>query len=233
MSFFPTPRTARPRLICLPNAGGGTADYRRWRLPQHEVLPARLPGRESRLAERPYRSMAPLIEDLADETPTDRPYAIYGHSLGSWLAFELVRELRRRGARLPTRLLLGARHAPHIPTATPPLGRLPRAAFLDGMAQQYGAIPEVLRNDPALLDAFLPALRADVVMLDDYRYAEQPPLPIPLDLFHATDDPTVAESDAVAWSIHSTERFGFHRVEGGHFFLRQPGFDAVVAGVLG
>ncbi|MEZ4322030.1 MAG: thioesterase domain-containing protein [Myxococcota bacterium] len=225
MTPFPRPTTGF-RLFCLPNAGGGTVDFRRWSLPDTDVLPACLPGRETRLHERPYRSMPPLVEDLADALPTDRPYAMYGHSMGSWLAFELVRELRRRGHRLPTHLWVGARHAPHLPTSTPPLGRLPQAAFLEGMQARYGAIPDVLLGDPELLKTFLPALRGDVVLLDDYRYAEEAPLDVPITVFRGADDPTVSEAEARAWEAHTTGPFALHTVPGGHFFHREPDFPA-------
>ncbi|MCB9673488.1 MAG: thioesterase [Alphaproteobacteria bacterium] len=232
MSFFGASTGTGSRLFCLPNAGGGTADFRRWVVAGAEVLPACLPGRETRLHERPYRSMPPLVEDLADDLPTDRPYALYGHSMGAWLAFELVRELRRRGARLPVRLIVAARHAPQVPTRTPPLGRLPQQAFLDGMQERYGAIPDVLLADPELLKAFLPALRADVVLLDDYRYTEEPALDVPIDVFHASDDPTVTRAEAEAWAVQTTAGFALHEVRGGHFFLREPGFDDAIAALL-
>ncbi len=233
MPFFP-PTTARPRLVCLPNAGGGTADFHRWiRHPSWssdvQLLPARLPGRESRLAERPYRNLEPLVDDLADELPTDEPYVIYGHSMGAWTAFELVHRLRDRSAPQPRALLVGARHAPHLPTSTPALGRLPQSEFLEGMQARYGAIPKVLLDDPELLRTFLPALRADVVALDDYRFVERPPLDLPLTVFHAPDDPTMSEAEAQAWSVHTSADFTRIPVSGGHFFLRD---DAAIAVIL-
>jgi surfactin synthase thioesterase subunit len=237
MAFFPPPTGAAHRLVCLPNAGGGTADFRRWvRHPSWpsdlELLPARLPGRETRLAERPYRHLGPLVDDLADGLPTDRPYAIYGHSMGAWTAFELVRTLRERGHTLPRALLVGARHAPQVPTTTPPLGRLPQAAFLEGMQARYGAIPKVLLDDPELLRTFLPALRADVVALDDYTYTEAAPFDLPLHVFHSPDDPTVERSEAEAWGVHTTGAFTCTAVPGGHFFLRDDdAIDAVLTAV--
>lgn len=230
MSFFSRPGPG-PRLICLPSAGGGTADFRRWKI-DCTVMPACLPGRERRLSERPYRSMAPLVEDLADALPVEVPFSLYGHSMGAWIAFELVRELRRRELPLPDRLLVGARRAPHLPSALPALGRLSRAAFLDGMQQHYGAIPQVLLDSPELMDTFLPALRADVLLLDDYGYREQAPLDLPLHVFCADDDPTVTASEVEAWRLHTTGAFRVHRVSGGHFFHREPQLPARLAPLL-
>jgi medium-chain acyl-[acyl-carrier-protein] hydrolase len=227
MSLF-LPRHANPalRLVCLPCAGAGIADYVRWTsmFPADvEVLPARLPGREARLAERPYRSMSTLVSDLADALPVDRPYVLYGHSMGSWLAFELTRELRRRGSTLPRHLHLAARRAPDVPTTDPPLGRLPRAEFLSGMQARYGAIPATLLNEPAVLDAFLPGLRADVTLLDDHVHLEEPALDVPFTVWLGCDDRTVARPDAERWARHSTVGCVIREVPGGHFFHREPG----------
>lgn len=235
MSLF-VPKHANPawRLVCLPCAGGGAADFLRWvpRVPADvEVLPARLPGREARLSERPYRAMGTLVADLADVLPVDRPFALYGHSLGSWVAFELARELRRRGAPPPRALHLAARRAPHVPYAEPKLGRLPRSEFLAGMQARYGAIPAALLNEPAVLDAFLPALRADVTLLDDHVHREEPVLDVPITVWRGADDTTVSASDSEAWALHAGGSFDVRVVPGGHFFHRDPSFPELLFGV--
>lgn len=222
MSLFQIQRPeASRRLVVLPYAGGGTADFRRWRVPEDvEVLPARLPAREGRLSERPYRVLSALVEDLVAELPTDRPYVLYGHSLGAWVAYELVHALRAAGRPLPLRLGVGARQAPHAPSRITPLGRLPRAEFIAGMIERYDAIPAVLLSRPEVLDTFLPALRADVTLYEDYTHTDRPPLDLPIDAFTATDDPTVDRTDTLAWARHTTGPFRLHAVTGGHFFHR-------------
>ena len=222
MSLFQIQRPeAALRLIVLPYAGGGTADFRRWQVPDDvEVLPARLPAREGRLSERPYRLLSALVDDLVTELPTDRPYVLYGHSLGAWVAYELAHALRAAGRPLPLRIGVGARQAPHRPSNLVPLGRLPRAEFIAGMIERYDAIPEVLRSRPELLDTFLPALRADVTMYEDYVHTPRPLLDVPLHAFTADDDPSVDREDTLAWGEHTTGDFRFHPVTGGHFFHR-------------
>lgn len=229
-TLFPVPRPdAARRWICLPCAGGGAADYARWRpaFPADvEILPARLPGREARLSERPYRGAASLVADLADAVPTDLPYVLYGHSMGAWLAFALARELRSRGRPSPGALHLAARRPPDAPSDEPKLGRLPRQGFLDGMQGRYGAIPDVLLAEPTLLDAFLPALRADVTLLDDWVHVDEPPLDVPFVVWLGADDRTVTRSEGEGWARHTTGSCVVREVPGGHFFHREPGFPA-------
>src|SRR5204863_267227 len=85
------------------------------------------PGRESRLAEAPFERMAPLIDALATaiEPHLAQPFSFGGHSMGAVVAFELIRELRRRGLPAPRILIASAARAPqfrrnHVaPPATP------------------------------------------------------------------------------------------------------------------
>jgi medium-chain acyl-[acyl-carrier-protein] hydrolase len=216
---------AHQRLFCLPYAGGGSAAFRGWAdsLPATiDVCPVVLPGREHRMRE-PAVADLPALADaiLTAITPLIRrtPYAIYGHSMGAWLAFELARAARRRRLPGPDHLFVGARQAPHVPSAHPPLSHLDRDAFIAGVQERYQAIPEALLAQPAILDMFLPTLRADFGALDTYRFAEEPPLDLPITAFRGARDSIVAPEGLRAWSQHTTGAFVQHTMPGGHFFL--------------
>ncbi|MGH3799012.1 MAG: thioesterase II family protein, partial [Pseudonocardiaceae bacterium] len=93
---------ARLRLICLPPAGGGASRYRDW--PAHfpdevEVVSVQLPGRENRFHEPPIESMEQLVGPLLDGLTSHLtpPFALFGHSMGALIAFELARRMRPRG----------------------------------------------------------------------------------------------------------------------------------------
>jgi len=110
--WFAGPRTnpnAQLRLFCFPYAGGGTLMYRNWarNLPATiEICRAQLPGREVRLKESGLTRLNPLVLALADaiEPYLDLPFAFFGHSMGTLIAFELTRELQRRHGLTPTNL---------------------------------------------------------------------------------------------------------------------------------
>jgi surfactin synthase thioesterase subunit len=107
---------AAPRLFWFPHAGGGASAAARFRVARYSVCPARLPGRESRLKEQAFESMAQLVDALAAaiEPYTPQPFAFFGHSMGAVVAFELVRLLRKRGRPLPGRLIASAARAPQF-----------------------------------------------------------------------------------------------------------------------
>lgn len=222
MSFFGAMGAAPRRLFVFPHAGGSDQEARAWRAPPGlDVHAAVLPGRGRRASERPYRAMEPLVEDLADTLPTDRPFVFYGHSFGALVAFALARELRTRGLSGPTALIVGARGAPHVPEALPLLSRLDQAAFLEEADRRWGGIPDGLRAHPDLLALFLKAVRADVLVLERWAPADEPPLDVPIVAVHAHDDPSVPADAVAAWREHTTGAFAVHTVSGGHFFHRE------------
>src|SRR5690242_2395400 len=93
----PRPSEPRVRLLLLPNAGAGASTFRAWTAPESvQLLPIQLPGREDRLFEPPYAHLSDLVPALAAalEPWLDLPFAIYGHSMGALIAFELTRWLR-------------------------------------------------------------------------------------------------------------------------------------------
>lgn len=222
---------ASGRLICLPYAGGGTADYRAWRdgLPTTvDLCPVVLAGRERRLSQTPISRMPELVDAMiGDLAPLLRrtPYALYGHSMGAWLAFELAREARRRHLPAPVHLIVGARRAPHLPSRHAPLSHLPDAAFVQAVQDRYRAIPEPVLRDPGIMALFLPALRADLTLLDQYAYVEEAPLDVPITALFGREDTLVEEADVRAWHVHTTGRFEARGLYGGHFFLRDQAED--------
>src|SRR5438128_2174397 len=98
----PGPGDAVLRLFCFPCAGGTPLTYHTWNelLPSAiEVSAIQLPGRGFRAREEPCRDLETLARAAADGLRPflDEPFALFGHSLGALTAFELARELRRRG----------------------------------------------------------------------------------------------------------------------------------------
>ena len=119
------PAEPRARLVCLPWAGGGAGPFREWRNlvpPETELLAVRLPGRESRLDDPPPADLAAAVSGLADDLQAlpSLPTVLFGHCSGGLLAFELVRELRRRGVELPGRLVVASCEAPGAADRAPP-----------------------------------------------------------------------------------------------------------------
>ncbi len=219
------PYNLRLKLFCFPYAGGGPAAFRGWAETLKdagvEVCGIRLPARDIRVDEEPLLS---VFDAVAPITLTilrmlDGPYALYGHSLGAILAFETARALRREGASEPEHLLASASQAPQLPWNHPPMRDLECQPFLREIQARYGDIPGAVLNDRELLDLLLPGLRADVHMVETYRYSPEAPLDCPVTVYGGIQDKMVTRQSLDAWREQTTNTFRFHMVPGDHFCL--------------
>jgi medium-chain acyl-[acyl-carrier-protein] hydrolase len=215
---------ARLRLFCFPFAGGGATAFRPWAhelSPTIEVCPVQPPGRESRFREPAFASMTALVMALADALRThfERPFAFYGYSMGAIVAFELARELRRRGTGLPTRLIVSGRGAPHLPSRHVQMHALSDDEFRAELRRLRGTPAAVLDNDE-LMQMVLPTLRADFTAHETYVLADGPPLDCPILAIGGADDDLAPPADLDAWREHTTARFETHILPGDHFFLQ-------------
>jgi surfactin synthase thioesterase subunit len=220
--------SARLGLYCLAHAGGGASAYRTWlgKLPGVAVLPVQPPGREARLREPPHRRMAPLVAELADAVLADavpagsshgRPYAVYGHSLGAMVAFELLREIRRRGQPGPVHLFVSGCVAPHTTFDDGPPVRDMTRPELVATLRRLGGTPEWLLSDPSVLDMIEPAVRADFSVKETYTYLSEPPLDVPITVLPSTGDPRASQELMARWREQTTGEFDLHTFTGGHF----------------
>jgi surfactin synthase thioesterase subunit len=222
------------RLVCFHYAGAGPSVFREWpRLlpPSVEVCAVHLPGRETRLREKPLAEMSPLVEILGEHLRPflDLPVSFFGHSMGAVLAFEVARYQRRHGRRMPEYLFVSGRRAPQLPWIRSPIGHLPDAEFVDEINRRYQAIPDVVRQDPALMALFLPALRADFALLDTYLCTPEEPLSCPIAAFGGVADDLVSAEDLSLWRDQTTAAFTALLFPGGHFFVNSARQDLVAA----
>ena len=221
---------ARVRLYCFPFAGGGASSYRGWQaaLPDEiEVWPVQPPGREARIQEPAFTAVEPLVEALAgaleDDPGGGRPFALFGHSMGSLIAYELARALARQGRPGPAHLFVSAHRAPQQPPPEDPIHGLPEPEFRDRLRRLNGTPEEVLEH-PELMELLGPLLRADFALNENYRHGDGRPLACPVTAFGGAGDPDVSPEDLRRWAERTTGPFRLHLFPGDHFFLHHgPG----------
>jgi medium-chain acyl-[acyl-carrier-protein] hydrolase len=174
------------------------------------------------LREKPFTSMCPLIEALAAELEAcdERPYALYGHSLGGIIAFELARAMRARGGRQPLHLFASASRAPHLPCQRPAIRDLSDIELLEEVHHRYESVPLQLMTDPELRELLLPCLRADLALLETYQYVEAEPLACGITCFGAIRDRMVSSDAIEQWRMHTSGKFRMQLLEGSHLFLQ-------------
>jgi len=217
------------RLFCLPYVGGAAWTFEPWRglLGEDvELCTVELPGRGSRMREPAFSRMGALVEALASAVTDelDVPYALYGHSMGSLVAFELARELRRRDLPEPQVLFASGGPAPRLSGQRMAVHRpeVHRATDEQVIARllSLGGLPEEVMAEPALLKAFLPAIRADFAVFETYEYRPERLLGCPIVVLTGRDDAEVPPAHSLPWSRETTGPAEHRVLPGGHFFLR-------------
>jgi surfactin synthase thioesterase subunit len=223
---LPRPNPAATRsLVCLSYCGGGTAPFRAWA----GVLPADVelaivcyPGRESRYGEPFCRDWAALAEDtmaaLALLGP--RPYALFGHSMGSVLAFDVTAALEQRGGHAPTALIVSGGDAPSRYAAQ--RAKPPTAADSDeqlvAWLRDTGQVDAEVLGDADLRSIAVDLLRADLVAAETYRYTPGVTVSAPVHLLYGADEDEPAADVTARWRLLARGPFQADVLAGGHFY---------------
>ncbi|MCX5345156.1 thioesterase II family protein [Streptomyces atratus] len=211
---------AAVQLVCLPHAGGSASYFRPMAMalfPAAEVLAVQYPGRQDRVNEPCIGDFAELTErTLAAIRPElGRPVALFGHSMGALLAFEVAKRLEADGI-VPLALFASG--------ARPPCRPLPRHAHTATDEELIAELAALDGTDERLLDnedmrvLVLSALRADYRMLESYR-CDSSTVACPVVSLTGDNDAVVSIDDAAAWASHTAGRFDLHVFPGGHFYL--------------
>lgn len=200
--------------------------YYRWKKyldDRIEVIPLELAGRAGRHKESFYPTFEDAVYDLSQRVeknigPEDS-FAIFGHSMGSWLAFEINHLLQKEGKRLPFHLILSGRWAPHIKKANQVDISLPEKEFMEQVLELGGTPKEVL-EDEELRNIFLPIFKEDLRLLENYSFTEQrEPLTSDFSVFTGIGDSYISQRDLSEWSRLTNGMTKVYKFKGDHFFI--------------
>lgn len=221
----PNPSASRV-LVCLSYCGGGTAPFRRWAAELDDDVELAIvcyPGREGRFTE-PF---CPDWEALATEVLValhslrGKPFVLFGHSMGAWLAFDVATRLEQRGMRGPDAVVVSASDAPtrHAEVrARPPL-LTDTDEQLCAWLRRVGQLDEEIFADPDLREMAVELLRADMRVSNSYRYVPGVTVRAPVHLLSgAEDEDTPALGAARRWRLLAAGEFRAEVLPGGHFY---------------
>ncbi len=211
-------------LACLPFAGSGAGFFREWEklgIPDVTLLPVQLPGREERFLDDPFTDVAAAVTELTPRILADAgdraDLALFGHSLGAVLAYEIARELERTGHPGLRHLFVSGSPGPHD-------GRTERATgladeeFVAGV-QRFAGYRHAAFDDPELVEVLLPILRADVELHENYRPTGTEPLAVPITALRGDRDELVSRAQAEQWAGVTGGPFSYRELPGGHMYL--------------
>jgi surfactin synthase thioesterase subunit len=220
-NYHPAPDDA-PRLLCLPHAGGSASFFfpvSRALSPAINVLAVQYPGRQDRRSEACVDDIHELAGHIFNAFGpwTGRPVAIFGHSMGACLGFELARMVEQKAGVAVSCLFVSGRRAPSRHRHETVHLRDDEGMLADVRALS-GTDAKVL-GDEEMLRAALPAIRGDYKAAETYVYQPGPMLNCPITVFTGKEDPKTTIDEARAWAEHTTGDFDLNVYPGGHFFL--------------
>ncbi|XVS68070.1 thioesterase II family protein [Actinosynnema sp. CA-299493] len=219
------------RLILCPHAGSSAGAVTALAMalpPQVEALAIQYPGRRGAAPGPGIPDIGRLAAHIRDGVLPwlDRPVAVLGHSMGSVVAFEVVRELESAGVP-PLRLIVSGRRSP-----SDGLGITPPRDDEDIVAElrQLGGVPVRLLEKPAFRKSILDVVRVDYQANSTYLRSPDDRVRAPITFLLADRDPYLTPASALKWAGHTSGGFRLVELSGGHFFINDQ-LDAVVAEV--
>jgi surfactin synthase thioesterase subunit len=213
------------KLFLFPYAGGAAASYNQWRQfldPTIEYRSIELAARGRRMREPNYNTIDDAVEDVFNIIKNELsqgPYALFGHSMGSMIAFELAYKIKKNNLPMPIHIFFSGRAAPQIPRDKKrTLHHLADEEFKKQLLEM-GGTPKEFFDHPELLEVFLPLLKGDFRLTETYIHPKKDaPLDVDMTVFSGKQDEDSTE-EVEAWRVHAGRNCDIHYFEGGHFFI--------------
>ena len=203
------------QLVCFHDAGGSAMLFDDWisHLGERvEIIRIELPGRKGNASAKNQLEITKLIASIADRLVEmlDKPYMVFGHSMGGLFAFEVIHELKKRGFDLPKKLFV---------SSTPQLNSYNREEFDprmtdEQMFQRFPYLNDSNTPDEELRNYLRSILRLDLWLLDSYEYAKKEQLLIDMIGIRGKDDHTVKRAQMEKWQ---------HEIQGTLTLIERPG----------
>jgi medium-chain acyl-[acyl-carrier-protein] hydrolase len=213
------------KLFCFPYAGGSSVIFNIWKQyldPKIELIAIELAGRGKRMKDDLYKDLPEMVEDvykLVYKEIKGSAYAIFGHSMGGIISYQLGQKLRENNYPAPVHIFFSGLNAPHVKRPDKIIYHLlDEEEFKKALINLGGTPPEFFEH-PELIEVFLPALKNDFKLAETFIYnGEIHPLDCNITVLLGKDEDFTSDQ-CDGWKKHTKKLCTIHYFDGGHFFL--------------
>ena len=225
----------KKKLFCIPYAGASAFTYNNWKKyldDQFVLIPVELPGRGLRYKDRYYTSFSEAVneitEKIIDQVQEEEIYFVFGHSLGCWLAYEVVYNIQMHYRnKMPAHLFLSGRYSPDYAgsfTVTDDYS----AEEIEAMMLEMGGTPEEVFKDEAVRDMIINSFKNDYMLLMNYRFtSDRNQIECDISVMNGTLDTYSNIKTCRGWRRLVSGTCHFINIAGNHFYVRDNPEDTV------
>lgn len=206
------------RLYCFPYAGGYSLSFKplvRQMSKELNISAIDPPGHGSNKS--PYLKDIYDMVDLYEEIfipLKGTTFSLFGHSLGGLIVYLLTQKLEDKGI-YPDKLILSGCNPPaFMEEKTSTMTDEEFKAYIT----ELGGVPEKVINNKALLNYYIPSLRADFLALENFKYEKKEIIRTPVYIINGEDDRKCIYSNACNWTYYCKNPT-FFSVKGSHMFI--------------
>ncbi|XP_036616412.1 S-acyl fatty acid synthase thioesterase, medium chain [Trichosurus vulpecula] len=231
--LYPHPGAAF-KLICFPWAGSGSTHFAKWGKSFHhsiEVSSIRLPGRESRFKEPFATTMDHVVAEISNALLPilrDVPFAFFGHSMGSYVAFMTALHLKKNYKLQPVHFFVSSATPPHVSNISDSqnISSISEEQLIP-FIMSFGGTPNDIFENKEFLEIFLPIIKADFQMIVNFTFVQSSETLLSCDstCFSGTEDVAEKMED---WKDLTSGSVETHRLPGNHFYLTNPSNETFI-----
>lgn len=205
----------------------GYSNFKKFLDPSIKPVPMELAGRGSRLSEQRFTDAEKCAGDIFlhnREIFEEGNYAFFGHSLGTIIAYEVAKIIKKCGLPSPEHIFFSGRPAPHSRYVSSITGISDQTDedFVKAFSA-YGGLPETITDNPEMLGMILPILRDDVVMADKYHpVVNGDEIDCNISVLFGRGDKIYSGEDIELWKECTTGSCSELGFDGNHFYFNHP-----------
>lgn len=213
------------KLFCIPHAGGTAASYLQWKIfldKNIEIIPVELKGRGIRMNESFYENIQEAVDDIylfIKKNINNSSYAIFGHSMGALLAFEVVHKIQSEKCPLPVHMFFSGRNPPHYRDEDVDFYLQSDQTLINEFIRIDKKQEKIFKDDN-IKSIFLPIIRADYKILCLYDYMQKSDkINCDISILNGKDDLSINNDTMGDWKNYSSKRCELIFFDGSHFFV--------------